>query len=738
MHAPCRKLPPELRRIVLSMIVLSSATLTTAAVAAVEPSAAEVAQAPLFEIVVTARKRPQVLDEVPASIHAVTGPVLTNTATRDLFDMAGHVAGMVFTRAPDDGLALTLRGVGTPARSQAFDQSIALFLDGTYLAKQPLYPLALFDVERVEVVRGPHSTEVGKNASVGALSVVSRLPGQSDAVDGTASWDAERGGYAVEGGADLRFGTDSAVRLAGSSLDRHGWVHNGATGNDVPEDRDTGIRLTLRSALTDRLSGILRFQYADHERIGTAMQLVGPPPAPAGDSELDDRSFAYTSRGKDGESHHQTTAHIASAHFDFAAGGLNWVSETAWVDFDASTLDDLDFSPTQNVDFLRVSTFHQLSQELRVTSPAGGKLEWLAGLFYLDSTWHSVEDEYWNTPDYIPPENPELVGQLFNGPFTNDFSQDTRSAALFANATWRVTDRLRVFAGLRVTDERKDIVYGRSNFEPFTLWNTVANPPFPPTPLNFDGQFVDGNCAVQFDLDDQTTVYASYGRGNKLGGFVETNGVPNADPEHDARIGTETTTSWELGARFSSLTGRLFANVTVFDMDITDFQDTTFYGGAFVTTNLPAHSTGIELETGWNSEQGLEARLAVTWADATEEIAGQSKHLTQAPRLTGVASLAYSRDFGATLRGNIGVELQYRDTMFNQRGELSPSSSFAPLGLRLALEERSGSWGVAVIGRNVTDRISADFAGPTPDPTQPPSASPAALSSVQLSGWFRR
>jgi hypothetical protein len=128
----------------------------------------------------------------------------------------------------------------------------------------------------------------------------------------------------------------------------------------------------------------------------------------------------------------------------------------------------------------------------------------------------------------------------------------------------------------------------------------------------------------------------------------------------------------------------------------------------------------------------------MTWADATEEIDGEWNQLTQAPRLTGVASLAYSRNLGATLRGNIGVELQYRDNMFNQRGELFPSDSFAPLGLRIAVEERSGRWGIALIGRNLTKRISADFAGPTPDPTQPPSESPAALRSVLLSGWFRR
>jgi iron complex outermembrane receptor protein len=126
----------------------------------------------LTEIVVTARKRPQRIEDVPLAIDAVTAATLAATATRDLFDLAGLVPGMVFSRAPDDGLALTLRGVGTPARSQAFDQSIALFLDGTFLAKGKLYPLALFDTERIEVQRGPHSTEIGKNANFCALSVV--------------------------------------------------------------------------------------------------------------------------------------------------------------------------------------------------------------------------------------------------------------------------------------------------------------------------------------------------------------------------------------------------------------------------------------------------------------------------------------------------------------------------------------------------------------------------------------
>jgi hypothetical protein len=168
-------------------------------------------------------------------------------------------------------------------------------------------------------------------------------------------------------------------------------------------------------------------------------------------------------------------------------------------------------------------------------------------------------------------------------------------------------------------------------------------------------------------------------------------------------------------------------------MDITDFQDTTFDGTAFITTNLPAHSTGVELEASWNSPAGLEARLAVTWADATEEIHGESKQLTQAPRLSGIASLAYSRNLGASLRGSVGFDCCIADECSAARRALS-LELLRTAGSATRTRRDVRRWGVALIGRNVTNRVSADFAGPTPDPTQPSSAMPAALRSVLLSG----
>ena len=146
MHGPCREPSRDCACTALSLLMLSWAATTPSQATPVEAGTAAVAEPALFELVVTARKRPQVLEDVPASIFAVTAPMIAATATRDLVDVAGQVSGMVFSLAVDDGLALTVRGVGTPARPQALDQSIALFLDGTYLAKGALYPLALFDI----------------------------------------------------------------------------------------------------------------------------------------------------------------------------------------------------------------------------------------------------------------------------------------------------------------------------------------------------------------------------------------------------------------------------------------------------------------------------------------------------------------------------------------------------------------------------------------------------------------
>jgi len=124
------------------------------------------------DIVITARKRSESAQRVPITITALDGSALTKQNIKDLFQAVTVVPGAIFSRAPDDGLALTFRGLGTAARSQAFEQSIALFTDGVFLGKTRLYSVGLFDIDRIEFIKGTQSTLLGKNASLGAISII--------------------------------------------------------------------------------------------------------------------------------------------------------------------------------------------------------------------------------------------------------------------------------------------------------------------------------------------------------------------------------------------------------------------------------------------------------------------------------------------------------------------------------------------------------------------------------------
>ena len=198
--------------------------------------------ATLEEVVVTAQKREQSLQDVPITISALSGENLEDFGVNDLFEVANLVPGMVFSRAPDDGLALTLRGLGTPARTQSFDQSVALFLDGMFVGKGRMYSSAFFDVERMEVIKGTQSTLLGKNTSLGAISIITKKPGDVLGGNLLLSREFENGGWGFDGAVDIPITDVLAVRTAIHYVDQDGWVKNTLTGQDVPADEDLGFR----------------------------------------------------------------------------------------------------------------------------------------------------------------------------------------------------------------------------------------------------------------------------------------------------------------------------------------------------------------------------------------------------------------------------------------------------------------------------------------------------------------
>ena len=673
--------------------------------------------------------------QVPATLTVLSQLELAESNTQDLMQMAELVPGMVFSRAPDDGLGLTVRGIGTPARSQAFDQSVALFLDGVFLAKGRLYPQAFFDLERVEVIKGPQSALLGKNTSVGAITLVSRQPGSTLASEFRADYEAEKGGYVLNAASDVPLSTSTAVRIAVQRLDTNGWVKNEATGRNVPEDIDLGTRLTLRTTAIAGLTATVRLQHSESERIGSAMQLVAPAGTRPYETVLDDRSQAYTTLGRGGDSLHVVRSSMVGATLDWALGKQHVVLESSYVGYRAHYADDLDFNPSDDVNFLRREDYRQIEEDLRFESAQDQAIQYRLGVSHLESQWDSVEQQLWATPGF--PHGSPLAGQLFNGPFVNDFRQHTRSAAVFGLLSWQFADQWRSIVGLRETHETKNVLYGRTAEAPLTLWNTVFNPPFPVTPLRFGDTFTDGNVGLQWSPTNATQWYVTFSHGTKLGGYVETNGVAHANPAVDARIETEMTRDYEVGVKSSFLGRRVRLNAALFDMEIANFQDTTFNGTAFVTINLPARSRGAELEATWQLTDAWQFGGAVTYADATENINGTRFPMTQAPTWTANASAEFVGPLGTVLRWRARVDTRHRSLMYNQRGGLFPSTSFDTIGMLLAIEHQNGRCGIDLAGRNLGNRVTADFSGPTPDPTAPPSSTPARLRTVTVSGWVK-
>jgi len=697
----------------------------------------------LQEIVVTAQKRDQRVQDVPITVSVLSGEMLLASDTKDLLQVANYVPGMVFSRAPDDGLALSFRGVGSPARPQAFDQSVALFLDGLFLAKGRLYSQALFDVDQIEFTKGTESSVLGKNASVGAISIVSRGPGSS--LSGELRGDAEfqHGGGTVDGALDIPLGDAAAVRVAAHHNDTNGWVRNTVTGRDVPIDRETGARLTGVWHPRDGFDAKFSYQHSEDLRIGVPYQIVDANlPASFGEGVFDERESELTTHNPNRETTHVTRSDFFNFRMIWHLGDMGLVSQTGYVQYRLDFDDDLDFSNQPWIDFVRDERYTQESEELRLVSASGGRTEYLVGLFAFHNHWHSIEQQLWGVPGF-PPGTP-IAGQLFNGSFTNDFSQTTNSQSTFGQWTWRWSDSLQSTVGLRATHESKDVLYGRSNAAPLTLWNTVANPPFPLTPLSFTDTFVDGNASLQWHLSHAMLVYVAYGRGTKTGGFAETNSIPSADPNKDARIASETTNTTELGIKTLWHDDAIKLNMGIFDMRVEDFQDTTFTGTAFITENLPLRSKGVDVDSEWQANRLLRLGAAVTYADAVEFPTARDRlvgiscspcQATAAPKWNGSAQMNVRDSLSDRVDWTAALHVRYRGAMFNQRGEAFRTNSFTPIDIGVGAVAKNGRCGVDLLGKNIFNRLTEDFSSPSVAPYFSGLASPAPLRTLHLSVW---
>jgi iron complex outermembrane receptor protein len=648
----------------------------------------------LEEVIVTAHKRAVAVHDIPTTVSVVGGMELEKFQVTSFEELDQLVPGLIFNRTPGDNIAITIRGVGTFSGQQAFEQSVISLVDGIYGGFQKDYSIALFDLERVEVLKGTQAGILGKNSSVGAIHVVTKKPGNELGGYISSEYEFEYPGWFVEGAVDLPVNNDFRIRLSGRARETDGYAQNVISGRDVPQRDEYAARINAVWDVSETIQISLMGQY-DNRVVGSVQSLVGDNPG--GIVSARDPRFVtgqgirelvvFTSGipvGGIDEPIDEVESLRGALTIDADIGNHTVTSITtgSWVD-NRFTL-DFDFF-TAGLYFDQIGEFTQVSQELRLASQTDQRFRYLAGLYYLHSEWDRT---YF---DVVNP-GPKFYTRI-------PFNQKTDNFSIFGEGDYDLTDKLSASATVRWTTEDRDVVI--ESFSPvagFVTWPVVFRG-FPRTEQSRSPDFVDWGVSLTYAPVDDVMLYATFNKGTKTGAFADITGnvVNNANEVKD-----EIARNWEIGAKLNFTEVAAYLNISAFRMTIKDFQQAIVVAGNFVTENIDVESQGIELEAAWSPLENLTLTGSATYIDS-EDLTAHIRPL-RSPDWNGNVRMEYQHPISGTgYTWDLSASALYRASYFNTPGVIfNKSDTRSTLDLALGLEHESG-WRVSLLGKNITD-----------------------------------
>lgn len=519
----------------------------------------------LEEVVVTAQKRQQNLQDIPVAVTALTAETLSNRNVATVSDLPRLAPSLTVTQGnvPTNN-SINMRGIGTIAFSTGIEPSVAVIVDDVALLQQAQAFSGLSDIERIEVLRGPQGTLFGKNASAGAINIVTQGPTDTltGSVTGALTDDDEK---RVDASVSGPLANGVGFRLNGFYSDRDGTIDNLTTGEKLNGETNYGVRGRLKLDPTDNLSIDLIASHSLSEGNGVARTVRS---APAGASVFGTPiapSLVGITPGRDNYSvranapfFNRSEVNTYTARASLRLGPVNLVSVTSYQTWRFRFAEDFDMTQ-QNVlglvgGAVASSQYesHQLSQELRLVSNTDGPLSYVAGLFYADGETDRSFDR-------------RPAGAVRAAWASNS---GTQSYAAFAQASYDFTDKTHLDVGLRANHEKVD-----ARFQ--NLVATATPPANNATCLQVcagsaEDDAVTGKIALRQDLSDDVMVYGSYATGYKGQGFdISTGFTPMraANP-----VKPETSKSYELGMKGRFLDRRLQLNAVLFWTNFEQFQ----------------------------------------------------------------------------------------------------------------------------------------------------------------------
>ncbi len=766
----------------VALSVLATEALLPAAKA--EEPAAPVAQSgdqdearmrKLGVVTVTARRKEETLQEAPVAITAFSGDAMSDLAIADITDLSTQVPSMVVGRASSGSSAsIFLRGVGTTSLSAGFDQSVSFNLDGLAMSRGREILFSQYDIERVEVLKGPQALFYGKNATGGLISVVTKDPTDEFEAGGKIGYGFEAEDLYAEGFVSGPLTDQLKARLAVRLRDAEGSFENSAASSTVSPLGYTRKSLGVRGG-GETWSGRLTLVYEPNElfdfklkagtthnedggatdyleRICGAGRMTpspanGVPPSPNADCKLNGVTDVSSLPkevvqagyrwAKDGATYSELESNYLVLNSYLHLDTLEITSITSYYDFVQKDLNNVS-GEAYPASFSQFADFQQFSQELRFQTEWNSPVNLMFGAFYSDS------DFVFNTDAYIFPVPPDpTTGDYVTFRRDNGFEGTTTS--LYAEATWDIAEKWELAGGARWSREERDS-YQRS------LPAHVAFAGAFPGGLALNDDFSDENVSPQVTLRYQPNTdlsfYGAYKEGFKTGGFNISQTLTPATTLAAGQFDSETAKGVEFGVRSILFDGQLALNATVYDYTYEDLQVQRFDPstvGMIVDNAGELSTTGFEFDFNWvpRAVDGLIVRGAFAYNDAeysdyvgacyggqtiaegcdqlesggaftSQVMSGRTppKAPETAGRLGGVYRFPVFGEFEAQVTGDVSYTSEY-----NWTDTLRPDAvqdAFTKFDATVTLFAPNDRWKVSLIGRNLTEEFVITSANDIP------------------------
>ena len=694
------------------------------------PAAKAESSLAIEEIVVTARKRAESIQEVPVAVTALSGDMLEKNAVLTIADVGKFAPNVALAGATVNPASVVayIRGVGNRATTPQGDSPIATSIDGVYLSQVSGALVDVFDMQSVEVLRGPQGTLEGRNSPGGAINLTTRRPTGEYAANaevGMGSFGRRSTRTAVE--APLVEGK-LAGRLSIGTNNFDGQVNNTYTGQDAGGSQSSMVRAGLLFTPTENIDAYFTADYSKLKYGPTGLRYVGTDQSyPRQASPVACTVFGYCTPDPEYTTRSNLNSNSTvklggvAANISWNLGGVNLVSVSGYRKVDDDQTIDVDGLPINLVhtfDHRIVST--QASQEFRLSNEKGGgydldgRLNWVFGVFYIQAKYDSAQ-----------PLDITALGI----PVTTSYQHQTLdSYAGFAHADYKLTDRWSISAGARQTEDKKK-------------GGGIAGAA-PDRPVEFDVDFSNFSfeAGTEFRFTPEALGYFRYAQGYRAGGVGEIN-----NPDRINVFKPETVDSYEVGLKTEWFDRRMIANLAVFYSDYQDLQRDTVQsdgsGGIAQGVQNAASATiqGVELETQFRATQALSFRAAVGYLDAkykdfvadigTGVVEDNSDlALPFTPKWTINGSLDYD-----VMIGEKGIVTLTPDVEYKSKANLSPldtpvsdQKAYSLVNFSATFNAASGAWGAGAYARNIFDKHYIIGAEPT-----------GGLTAFQLEGLQR-